>query len=128
MDYFSLLSIKPKYKFKYFLLLILLFSSIIFIGNKKCYDVLSYRGVVKNQFILIDVPILYLDTIINGNVLKIGSKKYDYKVLKVNSVTSAAESQVIFIKIDKKLLDNEVINISFFVNYEKVIEKIKRII
>ena len=132
MDYYTLLNIKPKYKLWFLIITFLIIVFIIYFCNKNIYDTIKIKGIIKNNSIMINMPVKYSDTLINGNFLKIDNKKYDYKINKISSLKiddqSLLEYQTIEIKIVNNFKDNQILNLSIFYNNEKIINKIKRII
>ena len=132
MNYYSILNIKPKYKIKYMAIILILIFIFIFIINLKVYNTFKLKGIVNNNEIILNLPIKYSDTIITGKFLKINNQKYLYKVTNISSLkideSTMVEYQTIQLKINKKLYQNQIVNITIFSEKAKLKKKLKEYI
>ena len=130
MDYFSVLNIKPKYKGKYIFITFILVGLFIFILNLNIYDTLQLKGLVKNDYLLINLPIKYSDTLLDGKFLKINNQKYSYRIVNISPLkideSTLIEYQTIEIKVSRKSYPNEIINFAIYTQKEKLFKKLKR--
>ncbi len=132
MDYSLLLKIKFPLKITYLFITIIFIGSFIYVSFLKCYDTFTYKGIVNNELIYINVPTNYLDTLLNGKFIKINKVKYNYEILSLGEVELDKDSylyyQMVCIKVDKKFLNNEVLTITAYANQEKIIQKVGKFI
>ncbi len=131
MNYHDLLNIKYSIKY-YFLLLILLFILLfIFISNKKIMDVYQTIGYVKDNNILINIPIS--NTMLsNLDNVTIENNKYYKNDLVVSDILldeiNVINYQEIEISLNNDIDDNLVVPVTIYYNEEKVLTKIKKLL
>lgn len=130
MDYDDLLHIKVRYGFLLFCMVILFIGICIYILNLKVRDVLPLKGIYNDGLIYVEVPIDYSDTIKNGKFIKIDKKEYAYEIKAIGVIEVDASTflnyQVFSILLDEEFLNNEVIDITFCFNEEKIYEKLMK--
>ena len=131
MNYRDLLNIKYSIKY-YFLLLILLFILLfIFISNKKIMDVYQTIGYVKDNNILINIPIS--NTMLSSlDNVTIEDNKYYKNDLVVSDILldeiNLINYQEIEIGLNNDIDDNLVVPVTIYYNEEKVLTKIKKLL
>lgn len=132
MNYQNLLNKKPRYNFKFILVLLIVIIILVYIINLKIFDVLNLKGIVSNDIMILNILADDSDTIINGKYLIINNKKYKYKVVKINPIEMDEKNYIMYqrleLEIAKKLRDNEIVNLTFYYNEKKIKEKIKMLI
>lgn len=130
MDYDDLLHIKVRYGFLLFCMVILFIGVGIYVLNLKVRDVLPLKGIYNDGLIYVEVPIDYSDTIKNGEYVKIDNEEYTYEIKAIGAMEVDASTflnyQVFSICLDEEFLNNEVIDITFCFNEEKIFEKLKK--
>ena len=131
MNYDVLLNMKIKYHLLFVILTIILICSFGYIINLKIFDTYNCKGIYNEDFIYINVPITYSDTLTKGNYLKINKEKYLYEIAEISEIevdpTNLINYQTFKIKIEKEFINNELIDITIYSNKEKIIEKLKEL-
>lgn len=131
MDYFDILIIKPKYKVKFIIMIIILIVILLFLFNFQVSNTLKLKGIINNNEIILNLPVKYSDTLIDGKFIKINNTKYLYKITNISPIKIDEQNminyQTIHLKINEKLYQNQIIDITMFFQKEKLINKIKRI-
>ena len=122
-NYLSLINIKYKEHISLFVLpiifIILVILSLIIETSEK-YKVYYY---FNNNVISVTVPIENSDKIINADYLLLDNKKYTFKVISID-YDMGNEYQTINIEANVTKIDNQIGNIVFSFNKEKIIKKI----
>ncbi len=122
-NYLSLINIKYKEHISLFFLpiifIILVILSLIIETSEK-YKVYYY---FNNNVISVTVPIENSDKIINADYLLLDNKKYTFKVISID-YDMGNEYQTINIEANVTKIDNQIGNIVFSFNKEKIIKKI----
>ena len=130
MDYFSVLNLKPKYKGKYILITLVLIGLFIYILNLNIYDTLKLKGIVNNNLILINLPLQYSDTLIDGKFIKINDQRYSYQIKSISPLkideSTLIKYQTIEIKVPRKNYQNEIIDFTIYTQKERIINKLKK--
>lgn len=130
MDYDDLLHIKVRYGFLLLCMVALFIGIGIYVLNLKVRDVLPLKGIYNDGLIYVEVPIDYSDTIKNGEYVKIDNEEYIYEIKAIGAMEVDASTflnyQVFSISLDEEFLNNEVIDITFCFNEEKIFEKLKK--
>ena len=130
-NYLTLLQIKLPLKKFYFSIVILFSLILVILLNLKFYDTQVYKGIVENDVIYLNVPTDYLDTLINGEFLKIADQKYSFKILSLGEVETDKSTytyyQMVTLKVAKKFRNNEILTLTVYANQEKIIQKIKKL-
>lgn len=132
MNYETLLNI-PYKTYKIFLIIVLLIICLfIVICNVEVYDVYNTYGYYDNGSLVVNIPITYSDTLLNGEYFKIDEKTYEIDILTLSDVlvdtNSVINYQVARLALTNDYPQNLVINISIYYNKEKVIKKIKNLL
>ena len=96
----------------------------------KCHDTYKIYGIYNENYIYINVPIDNSDTLANGDYIKINKNKYDYKINYISEmkVVENINYQEYIISINECFRQNEVVDITFYYNEEKLIKKIYNVI
>lgn len=132
MNYESLLRI-PYKSHKILIILIILIIIIFFIvGNIFTYDVYNTYAISKNSNLTLNIPVIYSDTILNGEYLVIDEKKYAIEVLYISDILIDSDTLVNYQEVIVHLTDtypeNLVIDTHIYYNKEKVFTKLWKLI
>ena len=132
MNYEELLNIPYKpWKLLITMTIIIIICGLIII-NIEIYDVYNTYAYYKEGNIVLNIPINYSDTILNGEYFKIDDEKSDLEVLYVSDILIDTDTlvnyQEIIIASSKNYPENLIINISIYYNKEKVLDKIKKLL
>lgn len=132
MDYHTLLNLKIKYFIWCFITLFFFLIITMEILNIKYYDTYNCLGLSHDSLLYLNVPINSPDTIINGEYLKIKDELYSYEILSISDLNFDSVNninyQIYEIKIKETFKENELVNITFYANQEKLWKKIKKIL
>ena len=132
MNYLDLINIK--YTFKISLIIFLIFFTLIisYVLNLNIYENFTSYGYVLDDQINLKVLVDNPDILNNLKYIKIGSKDYKAEVKEISEVMLDSENfinyQIVKLKIDERLNDNEVFKVDIFYNEEKVYKKLKKIL
>lgn len=132
MNYEELLNIPYKpWKLLITMTIIIIICGLIII-NIEIYDVYNTYAYYKEGNIVLNIPINYSDTILNGEYFKIDDEKSDLEVLYVSDILIDTDTlvnyQEVIIASSKNYPENLIINISIYYNKEKVLDKIKKLL
>lgn len=132
MNYEELLNIPYKpWKLFITMTIIIIICGLIII-NIEIYDVYNTYAYYKEGNIVLNIPINYSDTILNGEYFKIDDEKSDLEVLYVSDILIDTDTlvnyQEVIIASSKNYPKNLIINISIYYNKEKVLDKIKKLL
>ena len=132
MNYEELLNIPYKpWKLLITMTIIIIICGLIII-NIEIYDVYNTYAYYKEGNIVLNIPINYSDTILNGEYFKIDDEKVDLEVLYVSDILINTDTlvnyQEIIVSSAKDYPENLIINISIYYNKEKVFDKIKNLL
>ncbi len=132
MNYEELLNIPYKpWKLFITMTIIIIICGLIII-NIEIYDVYNTYAYYKEGNIVLNIPINYSDTILNGEYFKIDDEKSDLEVLYVSDILIDTDTlvnyQEVIIASSKNYPENLIINISIYYNKEKVLDKIKKLL
>lgn len=132
MNYEELLNIPYKpWKLLITMTIIIIICGLIII-NIEIYDVYNTYAYYKEGNIVLNIPINYSDTILNGEYFKIDDEKSDLEVLYVSDILINTDTlvnyQEIIVSSAKDYPENLIINISIYYNKEKVLDKIKKLL
>lgn len=94
------------------------------------YDVYNTKGYIKNSNLIINIPIDYSDTIINGEYLVINDEKYNFEVKNISDVllSNNVNYQEVVLEIDSDIPENSIVDTMIYHDKEKVAAKIKELI
>ena len=132
MNYEELLNIPYKpWKLFITMTIIIIICGLIII-NIEIYDVYNTYAYYKEGNIVLNIPINYSDTILNGKYFKIDDEKVDLEVLYVSDILINTDTlvnyQEIIVASKNDYPENLIINISIYYNKEKVLDKIKKLL
>lgn len=132
MNYERLLQI-PYKTFKVFITIILIvIVMVLFLGNLKVCDVYNTNAYFKNNKLILNIPVTYSDTILNGEYLKIADNKYDIKITYISDILIDSRSMInyqeVILDIPDNCPENLVVNTSIYYNKEKVFIKLKKLL
>ena len=130
MDYDELLNIKYKVYNGFLVLIILGIILTVYLFNNEVYDVYNTFGYINNDNLILNIPIEYSDTVVNGEYLMINDKKYNYEILNISEILQSnnINYQEVTLKFENQFLENMVLNTNIYHTKEKVFTKIKKII
>ena len=94
------------------------------------YDVYNTFGYINNDNLILNIPIEYSDTVVNGEYLMINDKKYNCEILNISEILQSnnINYQEVTLKFENQFLENMVLNTNIYHTKEKVFTKIKKII
>ena len=130
MNYDELLNIKYKVYNGFLVLIILGIILTVYLFNNEVYDVYNTFGYINNENLILNIPIEYSDTVVNGEYLMINDKKYNYEILNISEILQSnnINYQEVTLKFENQFLENMVLNTNIYHTKEKVFTKIKKII
>lgn len=132
MNYLDLINIKYTFKFSLIIFLIFFVLFISYVLNLNIYENFTSYGYVLDDQINLKVLVDNPDILNNLKYIKIGSKDYKAEVKEISEVMLDSENfinyQIVKLKIDERLNDNEVFKVDIFYNEEKVYKKLKKIL
>ena len=117
-------------KYKNFMLIIIVLAISITIFILSCllftYDRYTIYGIWNDNSIIIDVPINNSDAVVKGMFIKIDDKDYSYNIKSISKLQeyNNLNYQTYQINIPKSFKDNQVLNITFYYNRQRIIKKI----
>ena len=125
---YVLLNQKPKYNsliiFSLLLFLLIIFSSIYY----KTYDSFKVTGIYVNKEISITLNSSDVKKIIESEFIKINARKYKVSILSVSQPdydwTSNVSYQTIILTTSEKFYNNEILEITFYRNKQRIIRKV----
>ena len=128
-NYNSILSIKYKTSILSIIISSILIISLILSFFLQTYTSYNVNGIYRDCLI-VSVPIENSDAVQKGEYLTIDGINYSYKIIKISElmVSDYINYQEYYIRIDKNFRQNEVINITFYYNKQRIIKKIIEII
>ncbi len=128
-NYQDLLNIKYKKYFIEIMIGLLIITFILITIFIKCYDTLNVVAINSNNYIAIKILKENSDTVKNSNYLLIDNnkEKYTYEIISYGSLEVDINNNIyqeIIIKIDYDIKENEIIDLKFYYNEERIINKI----
>lgn len=131
MNYCDLLNIRCSIKYYVVILLSLIIILFIIIGNKRITDVYKTVGYIKNNIVLINVPISE-SMISKLDNIKVEDNKYYLDDLAISDVLldeiNLINYQEIMIDLKDNINDNLLVPVTIYYNEEKVLTKIKNLL
>ena len=122
---------KPPKKFNIIIFAYIIFLTLLllYIFSHKIYSKKILKGIVSENQIVI--PINYLDSKIvsKSNFIKIDNRRYNLDVLEVSEIYNDGNVNIQDLKIkfnNKNYFDNQVIEVTFYYEYDYIIKKIVR--
>lgn len=132
MNYLDLINIKYSYKKGLFVLTTVFIIVLVYVLNLNMYENFNTYGYVQDELLNIKISIQTPDMLTNLKYIKIGSNKYKAEIKEVSDILLDEDNfinyQMVKLKIDEKLNDNQVFEISIFYNEEKVFKKILKLL
>ena len=132
MNYLDLINIKYSYKRGLFILILIFIIVLVYVLNLNVYESFNTYGYVQDELINIKISIETPDMLTSLKYVKIGNKNYKAEVKEISDIYLDKENiinyQIVKLKIDERLNDNEVFKIGIFYNEEKVYNKLKTIL
>lgn len=130
INYEDLLYIKYKKNIVVYMFLILLVL-LSFISYKvMAYNNLESSGIYKEGFVEVTLTVDSIETIKNGDFLKIDNIKYYYEIINFGEISSYENIyfQSVYIKIEKEFYENEIVEFNIFYDKERIIKKVINLI
>lgn len=132
MNYEELLNVPYKTGKIFIIITIFIIVGILVILNVEIYDVYNTYAYYREGNMVLNIPINYSDTILNGKYFKIDDEKVDLEVLYVSDILINTDTlvnyQEIIVASKNDYPENLIINISIYYNKEKVFDKIKNLL
>lgn len=130
MSYDELINIKYHLYHVFIIVTIIVLIISIFLLNIKVYNAFNTKGYIKNNKLVINIPIKNSNIIINGKYLKIDNKKYNYEIENISEIllSNNINYQEVILNIENDFKENTIIDVTIYYDLEKVATKIKRII
>ena len=132
MNYEELLNVPYKTGKIFIIITIFIIVGILVILNVEIYDVYNTYAYYREGNMVLNIPINYSDTILNGKYFKIDDEKVDLEVLYVSDILINTDTlvnyQEIIVSSKNDYPENLIINISIYYNKEKVLDKIKKLL
>ena len=130
MNYLDLINIKYSFKIELFILVIAFIIIIGYVLNIDIYECYQTYGYIEDELIKVKISIEDPDVLTNLKYIKIGSDNYDAEINEISEVLIDKDNfinyQMVELKIDERLNNNEVFKIGIFYNEEKVYKKLKK--
>ena len=125
-NYYYLLNIKYRSFFLIFIVIIFTIILLIISIKKDCYDEVSLYGVVNDNNILVNVLTNNSDAVQKASFIKIDNKMYNFNIINISDikVLDNVNYQIYTINVKEKYINNEVVKITFYSNKQKIIRKI----
>lgn len=121
-----------KYKNNLFLIIFLGIFIIFIILSffLESYSNFNTYGIYENGFIKVNILVENSDKLILNNKMEINNNEYSYKIDNISNLLNDnyQNYQVYTLKTNINLKENEVVQITFYYNKEKIIKKILKII
>ena len=130
MSYDELINIKYHLYHVFIIVTIIVLIISIFLLNIKVYNAFNTKGYIKNNKLVINIPIENSNIIINGKYLKIDNKKYNYEIENISEIllSNNINYQEVILNMENDFKENTIIDVTIYYDLEKVATKIKRII
>lgn len=128
--YESLINIKVRRGKFIFLSILIVLSMIIVSYFIKGFDTYNTYGVSDGQDIYIDIPIRYSKAVKNNSYIKIDGKKDNLSVLDISQLQQMGQInyQTYHIDVKESFEVNEVVEVTFYYNKQRIIKKIIKLI
>lgn len=130
MNYLDLINIKYSFKIELFILVIAFIIIIGYVLNLDIYECYQTYGYIEDELINVKISIEDPDVLTNLKYIKIGSDNYDAEINEISEVLIDKDNfinyQMVKLKIDERLNNNEVFKLGIFYNEEKVYRKLKK--
>ena len=131
MNYEKLLNIPYKTYHIFFIIVTGIVITFLILINIEVSDVYNTYGYIKEGSLVLNIPITYSDTILNGDYLKINEKNYAIELVSISNIliepNNYTNYQEITLRINDSYPENIVVNASIYYSKEKVLTKIKKL-
>lgn len=132
MNYLDLINIKYSCKKGLFVLTTVFIIVLVYVLNLNMYESFNTYGYVQDELLNIKISIQTPDMLTNLNYIKIGSNNYKVEIKEISDMLLDEENfinyQIVKMKIDERLNNNQVFEICIFYNEEKVYKKILKLL
>lgn len=132
MNYLDLINIKYSCKKGLFVLTTVFIIVLVYVLNLNMYESFNTYGYVQDELLNIKISIQTPDMLTNLKYIKIGSNNYKTEIKEISDVLLDEENlinyQMVKLKIDERLNNNQVFEICIFYNEEKVYKKILKLL
>lgn len=132
MNYLDLINIKYSCKKGLFVLTTVFIIVLVYVLNLNMYESFNTYGYVQDELLNIKISIQTPDMLTNLKYVKIGSNNYKVEIKEISDMLLDEENfinyQIVKMKIDERLNNNQVFEIGIFYNEEKVYKKILKLL
>ena len=132
MNYLDLINIKYSCRKGLFVLIVIFMTLLVYVLNLNMYESFNTYGYVQDELLNIKISIEIPDMLTNLKYVKIGSNNYKVEIKEISDMLLDEENlinyQMVKLKIDERLNDNQVFKIGIFYNEEKVYKKILKML
>lgn len=132
MNYLDLINIKYSCKKGLFVLTTVFIIVLVYVLNLNMYESFNTYGYVQDELLNIKISIQIPDMLTNLKYIKIGSNNYKVEIKEISDMLLDEENfinyQIVKMKIDERLNNNQVFEICIFYNEEKVYKKILKLL
>lgn len=132
MNYLDLINIKYSCKKGLFVLTTVFIIVLVYVLNLNMYESFNTYGYVQDELLNIKISIQTPDMLTNLKYIKIGSNNYKVEIKEISDLLLDEENfinyQIVKMKIDERLNNNQVFEICIFYNEEKVYKKILKLL
>lgn len=132
MNYLDLINIKYSCKKGLFVLTTVFIIVLVYVLNLNMYESFNTYGYVQDELLNIKISIQTPDMLTNLKYIKIGSNNYKVEIKEISDMLLDEENlinyQMVKLKIDERLNNNQVFEICIFYNEEKVYKKILKML
>lgn len=132
MNYLDLINIKYSCKKGLFVLTTVFIIVLVYVLNLNMYESFNTYGYVQDELLNIKISIQTPDMLTNLKYIKIGSNNYKVEIKEISDMLLDEENfinyQIVKMKIDERLNNNQVFEICIFYNEEKVYKKILKML
>lgn len=130
MTYEELTHIKYHVYHVFIIMVIIAIGLTLYMLRVEVYDVYNTVGYIKNRSLVLNIPIEYSDTIINGEYLVIEDEKYTYEVKNISEIllSNNINYQEVVIDIENNFKENSIVDTNIYHDKEKVATKLKKLI
>lgn len=132
MNYLDLINIKYSCKKGLFVLTTVFIIVLVYVLNLNMYESFNTYGYVQDELLNIKISIETPDMLTNLKYVKIGSNNYKTEIKEISDMLLDEENfinyQIVKMKIDERLNNNQVFEICIFYNEEKVYKKILKLL
>ena len=132
MNYLDLINIKYSCKKGLFVLTTVFIIVLVYVLNLNMYESFNTYGYVQDELLNIKISIQTPDMLTNLKYIKIGSNNYKVEIKEISDMLLDEENfinyQIVKMKIDERLNNNQVFEICIFYNEENVYKKILKLL